>query len=159
MPYRNGQRGMALGLQPISVKSYISLHPDPRFQDPCNQDWWHIPACWGLNKVPWAVVGLTPLFQETHPCVKDKVQGGPESPSSGCALEVGRGPRHTVVAVPGHCSLQAGLWLCRVRHSIKHQPATTGQHPQHWIKTGAWSILHQPSLQFVCWDQWSSLGS
>ena len=69
---------------------------------------------------------------------------------------MGRGPRHTVDAVLGHCSLQAGLWLCRVWHSIKHQPATIGQHPQHWIKTGAWSILHQPSLQFVCWDQWSS---
>ena len=108
----------------------------------------HHDVTWGLDKVPWAVVGLTPLFQETHQCVKDKVQGGPESPSSGCALEVGRGPRHIVDVVPGHCSLQAGLWLCRVWHSIKHQPATTGQHPQHWIKTGAWSILHQPSLQF-----------
>ena len=101
--------------------------------------------------------GLAPLFQETHQCVKDKVQGGPESPSCGCALEVRRGPRHTVDAVLGHCSLQAGLWLCRVWRSIKHQPATTGLHPQHWIKTGALSILHQPSLQFVCWDQWSSL--
>ena len=70
--------------------------------------------------------------------------------SRGCALEVGRGPRHTPDAVPGHYSLQAGLWLCRVWHSIEHQPATTGQHPQHWIKTGTWSILHQPSLQFVC---------
>ena len=86
------------------------------------------------------------------------MQGGPESPSSGCALEVGRGQRQTLDYVPGHCSLQAGLWLCRVWHSIKHQPTTTGQHPQHLIKTGAWSILLQPSLQFVCWDQWSSLG-
>ena len=41
------------------------------------------------------MVGLTPLFQETHQCVKTTVQGGPQSPSSGCALEVGRGPRHT----------------------------------------------------------------
>ena len=96
------------------------------------------------------MVGLTPLFHETHQCVKDKVQGGPESPSSGCALEVGRGPRHTPDTVPGHCSLQAGLWLCRVWHSIKHQPTTTGQHPQHWVITGAWNIVHQPSLQFVC---------
>ena len=69
-----------------------------------------------------------------------------------------RGDRDTPDAVPGHYSLQAGLWLCRVWHSIEHQPVTTGQHPQHWIKTGTWSILHQPSLQFVCWDQWSSSG-
>ena len=102
-------------------------------------------------------MGLTPFFQETHQCVKDTVQGGSES-SSGCALELGRGPRHTPDAVLGHYSLQAGLWLCRVWHSIEHQPATTGQHPQHWIKTGTWGILHQPSLQFVCWDQWSSFG-
>ena len=45
---------------------------------------------------------------------------------------------------------------CMAQH--QNQPATTGQHPKHWIKTVAWSILHQPSLQFVCWDQWSSLG-
>ena len=34
MPYRNGRQGMALGLQPTSSKSYISLHPVPGLRDP-----------------------------------------------------------------------------------------------------------------------------
>ena len=42
---------------------------------PCDQDCWHIPASW-VNKVPRAVVGLAPLLQEAHQCVKDTVQGG-----------------------------------------------------------------------------------
>ena len=63
----------------------------------------------------------------------------------------GEGTRHTPDAVPGHYSLQSGLWLRCVWHSIEHQPA-------HWIKTGTWSILHQPSLQFVWWDLWRNIG-
>ena len=40
------------------------------------------------------------------------------------------GETDTSDAVPGHCSLQAALWLhyC-VLHSVKHRFTTTGQHP------------------------------
>ena len=39
IPYWNGQPGMKSGLQPISAKLHISLHPGPRFKD-C----WHTSA-------------------------------------------------------------------------------------------------------------------
>ena len=41
-------------------------------------------------------------------CLKT-VQDGPQSHLSGCTLEVGWGPRHTLDAVRVHYSLQAGL--------------------------------------------------
>ena len=99
MPYRNGQQGMGSGLQPINVKLYISLHSDTKPRDPppppChNQDQWHTSASWEINKIPWAVVGFTPLLQRAHQCTKDSAQGGSQSHPSGCALEVGRGQRH-----------------------------------------------------------------
>ena len=43
-----------------------------------------------------------------------------------------------------------------LRHSIKYQTMTTGPHPQCWPKTGTYSSLHQPSLQYVHEGQWSS---
>ena len=42
-------------------------------------------------------------------------------------------------------------------HQVSPQ-LTTGQHPQHWIKTGIGSVLHQPSLQSVHRGQRSSFG-
>ena len=64
--------------------------------------------------------------------------------SSGHLLEMGRGQRHTLDAVPCHCSFQVWLWLHCVWHSIKHQPTTTRQHSLLWTETGIGSILHQP---------------
>ena len=87
------------------------------------------------------------LSFKKHISVLKTVQGGSQPHVSGYSLEVGRGQRHTSDAVPSHCTLQAGLWLHCVWHSIEHQSTTTGQHPQHWIKTGIGSVLHQPSLQ------------
>ena len=39
------------------------------------------------------------------------------------------GDRHTSDAVPGHCSLQAGLWLHCVWYSVEHRFMRTGHHP------------------------------
>ena len=158
MPYRKGQQGMDSGLQPINVKLYISLHPDTKPRDPYNQDQWHTPASWGINKIPWALVGFAPLLQRAHQCTKDSVPGGSQSHPSCCTLEVGRGQRHTAGAVPDHCSFQARLWMYCVWHSIQCQFTTTWQHPQRWAKTGTWGILHQPSLQYVHGGKRSSFG-
>ena len=81
-----------------------------------------------------------------------------QSHPSGCTLEVGRGQRHTVDAVPGHCSFQARLQMYCVWHSIQYQFPTTWQHPQRWAKTGTRGILHQSSLQYVHGGQRSSFG-
>ena len=59
------------------------------------------------------------------------------------------GDRYAFDAVPGHCTLQAGLRLHCVWHSIEYQFTTTGQHSQLWIETGIGSILYQPNLQPV----------
>ena len=157
MPYRNGQQGMGSGLKPINVKLYISLHPIHSPETPHNQDQWHTPASWGINKFPWAVVVFAPLLQRAHQCTKDSVQGGSQSHPSGCTPEVGRGQRHTVDAVLDHCSFQARLWMYCAWHSIQYQFTTTWQHPKRWAKTGSRGILHQPSLQYVHGGQWSSL--
>ena len=133
----------------------------PRYKaqrPPNNQDQWHTPASWGINKIPWAVVGFAPLLQRAHQCTKDSVQGGSQSHPSCCTLEVGRGQRHTADAVPDHCSFQARLWMYCVWHSIQYQFRTTWQHPQCWAKTGTPGILHQPSLQYVHGGQRSSFG-
>ena len=45
-----------------------------------------------------------------------------------------RGQRHTFDAVPGHCTLQAGLRLHCVWHIIEYQFTTTGQHSQRPMK-------------------------
>ena len=127
-------------------------------ETPHNQDQWHTPASWGINKIPWVEVGFGPLLQEAHQCTKDSVQGGSQSHLSGCTLEVGRGQRHTTDAVPDHCLLQARLWMYCVWHSIPYQFTTTWQHPQRCTKTGTWSILHQPSRQYVHRGQRSSSG-
>ena len=127
-------------------------------ETPHNQDHWHTPASWGINKIPWAVVGFAPLLQGTHQCTKDSVQGGSQSPQSGCTLEVGTGQRHTTNAVPDHCPFQARLWMYCVWHSIQYQFTTTWQHPQCWAKTGPRGILHQLSLQYVHGGQRSSFG-
>ena len=156
MPYRNGQQGTVSGLLPINVKLCISLHPETKPRDPQNQDQWHTPASWGINKIPWAVVGFAPLLQGAHQCAKCSVQRGSQSHPSGCTLEVGRGQRHTADAVPDHCSLQARLWMHCVWHSIPYQFTTTWQHPQYWTKTGTRSTLHQPNLQYVHRGQRSS---
>ena len=116
------------------------------------------PASWGINKIPWAVVGFAPLLQRAHQCTKDSVQGGSQSNPSGCTLEVGRGQRHTADAVPDHCSFQAWLRMYCVWHSIQYQFTTTWQHPQRWAKTGTRGILHKPSLQYVHRGQRSSFG-
>ena len=68
------------------------------------------------------------------------------------------GDRHHFDAVPGHCTLQAGLRLHCVWHSIEYQFTTTGQHSQLWIETGIGSVLYQPSLQPVHRGQWNCPG-
>ena len=103
-------------------------------------------------------MGFTPLLQEAHQGAEDQVQGGPQSHPSGCTLEVGWGQRHSPDAVPGHCPFQARLRMYCVWHSIKYWSTLTGQHPQCWNKTGTWSVLHQPSLQYEHRGQWSSSG-
>ena len=133
----------------------------PRYKDqrpPQNQDQWHPPAGWGINKIPSAVVGFAPLLQRAHQCTKDAVQGGSQSHPNGCTLEEGRGQRHTADAVPDHCSFQAWLRMYCVWHSIQYQFTTTWQHPQRCAQTGNRGILHQPSLQYVRRGQWSSFG-
>ena len=87
MPHRYRKQGMDSGLQPINVRLYISLHPDTNPETPHNQDQWHIPASWGINKSPWAVVGFAPLLQRAHQCTKDSVQRGSQSHASGCTLQ------------------------------------------------------------------------
>ena len=59
------------------------------------------------------------------------------------------GDRYAFDAVPGHCTLQAGLRLHCVWHGIEYHFTTTGQHSQLWIETGIGSILYQPKLQPV----------
>ena len=103
------------------------MHPDLSLRD--SQDWQHSSASGGVNEVSGAVVGLAPLIQEAHQCAKDTVQGGFQPHPSGCSFEVRRRQRHTFDAVSGHCSLQAGLWLLCVWHSVEHRFTTTGQHP------------------------------
>ena len=87
------------------------------------------------------------------------MQGGSQPHASGCSLEVGRGQRHTSDAVPGHCSLQAGLCMHCVWYIIEYQSTATGQHPRLWIENSIGSALHQPSLQLVHKDKWSSFGA
>ena len=94
-------------------------------------------------------ISLHPDTKPRDPPQSDSVQGGSQSHPSCCTLEVGRGQRHTVDAVPDHCSFQARLWMYCVWHSIQYQFTTTWQHPQRWAKTGTWGIFHQPSLQYV----------
>ena len=77
---------------------------------------------------------------------------------SGRSLEVGRGQRHTFTALPGNCTLQTGLRLHCVWHSIEYQFTPTGQHSQLWIETGIGSILYQPNLQPIHRGQWNSFG-
>ena len=69
--------------------------------------------------------------------------------SSGHIIEVWRGQRHTLAAVPGHCTLQAGLQLHCLWHNIEYRFKTTGQHSQLCIETGNGSDLYQPNLQPV----------
>ena len=88
-------------------------------ETPRCEDWKHTSASEGVHKVPWAVVGLAPLILEAHKCAEDTVQGGSQPHLSGCPLEMGRGQRHTLDAVPCHCSFQVWLWLHCVWHSIK----------------------------------------
>ena len=142
MPYRNGQQGMGSGLQPINVKSYISLHPDTKPKDPS----WSESATHSCQ-----------LRNQRH-SLGCGAQRGSQSHPSGCTLEVGRGQRHTIDAVPDHCSFQARLWMHCVWHSIQYQFTTTWQHPQRWANTGTRGILHQPSLQYVHGGQRSSFG-
>ena len=92
----------------------------------------------------------THLSFKKHTSVLKTVQGGPQSHPSGYALEVGRVQIHSPVAVRGHCSLQAGLWLLCIWYSVEHQPATIGQHPQHWIKTGTHLERYAPAQSPVC---------
>ena len=75
IPYKNVQQRMASDLQTISVKSYISLHPNPSFWAPCDQAWWHTLVNRGVNKVTWAVVGLAPLLQEAQKCSQSALDG------------------------------------------------------------------------------------
>ena len=86
------------------------------------------------------------------------MQRGPQSHPSGCTHEVGSGQKHFPDALPGHCSLKDGLWLFCIWHSVEHPPESVGQHPLGCIKTGTWSVLRQPTLQFVHRGQWSSSG-
>ena len=97
-------------------------------RSPHCEDWKHTSASGGVHEVPWSVVGLAPLISEAHQCAEDTVQGGSQPHPSGRSLEMGRGQRYTLDAVPCHCSFQVWLWLHCVWHGIKHQPTTTGQH-------------------------------
>ena len=98
------------------------------------------------------------LSFKKHISVLKTVQGGSEPYPSGHSLEVGRGQRHAFDAVPGHCTLQAGLGLYCVWHCIEYQFTTTGQHSQLWAETGIGSILYQPSVQPIHRGQRSSFG-
>ena len=90
---RNGLRFAAYKCKVVhftALRYKAQRHPPPRH----NQDQWHTSASWEINKIPWAVVGYTPLLQRAHQCTKDSAQGGSQSHPSGCTLEVGRGQRH-----------------------------------------------------------------
>ena len=82
-------------------------------------DQWCIPATGAVSEVPWTLVGLTTLFQEPHQCVKNSLQGSPQSHLCGRKIEVGRGQ------TPCWCStgpLFTPTWtmdtLCTVHHQI-----------------------------------------
>ena len=42
-------------------------------ETPHCEDWKHTSASGGVHEVPWALVGLAPLIQETHQCAEDTV--------------------------------------------------------------------------------------
>ena len=117
MQFKNRRQGMASSLQPTNAKLCISLHPDLGLRDPL-QDWQHSSASGGVNGVPWAVVGLTPLIHKAHQCAKDTVQGGSQPHPSDCSFEMGRGQRYTSEAVLGHCSLQVGCIVYGIASNI-----------------------------------------
>ena len=74
-------------------------------------------------------------------------------------LEMGRGQRHTLDAVPCHCSFQVWLWL----HCVWHGTVTPTYDNWTAFITLDWdwrigSFLHQPSVQPVHRGQRSSFG-
>ena len=59
--------------------------PIPNSEAPHCEGWKHNSASGGVDKVPWAVVGLAHLSQEAHQRAKDTVQGCSQPHPSGCS--------------------------------------------------------------------------
>ena len=122
MQYRNGWLGMVSSLQPTNAKSYILLHPDLGLRDPLQSGLATLFCQWRSQWNSWGCGGTrTSHSRSTSVCSQPL--------PSAFSIFVGSRQRHTSDAVPGHCSLQAGLWLHCVLHSVKHRSTTSGQHP------------------------------
>ena len=90
------------------------LRPPP----PQHEDWKHTPLPVEESSKFLGLCWDSLLSSKKHISVL-KTQCKAEPQARARSLEVGRGQRHTSDAVPGHCLLQAGLWLHCVWQSIK----------------------------------------
>ena len=115
---------------------------NPKFRE---HQWlcrWYTPDSPGPNKVSWDVMLSPPPPPPPPPPFKEAQQYARTECKQALNLthlKLG-GDINTLPMLYQtiDCSFQIGLWVYWV-HSIKCLHTATGQHPQHWIKTGTWS--------------------
>ena len=115
----------------------------PRYKaqrPPYNQDQWHTPGSWGINKIPWAVVGFAPLLQRAHQCTKDSVQEGSQSNPSGCTGTRGILHQPSLQYVHGGQRSSFGGTSVEVAHELLSENSCL-----HWQPSTSWTTWIWPN--------------
>ena len=118
MQYRNGRQGMVSSLQPRSVKSYISPHPDLGFIDPpairIGNTFLPVEESTKFPRLWWD----SRLSFKKHISLLKTLQGGSEPYPSGRSLEVGRGQTLLMLCRPLYAPTWTTVALCMAQHRI-----------------------------------------